>query len=241
MDPRSTRSSSAHDLVVIGAGIVGLACAWRAAQAGPVGAGGRARRAGRRRVGRGRGDAGAGHRGRLRRGGAAGAQPGGPRAVAGLRRRAGGASPACPPATPTRARWWWRPTATTPRSLRRLHDYQRDLRPRVRVARAHARRARWSRGSRRASAGPSSRPRTATPSPGAVVAALAQALESAGGELRTGVEVDGLLDRRRRGDRGAHGRGRGAARRARCWWPRAPGAPRAGWPRRPSAPAGAGR
>ncbi len=33
MDPRAV-NSRAHDLVVIGAGIVGLSCAWRAAQAG---------------------------------------------------------------------------------------------------------------------------------------------------------------------------------------------------------------
>ena len=40
----------------------------------------------------------------------------GARALAGVRRRARGASPACRPATATAARSSWRPTATTPRS-----------------------------------------------------------------------------------------------------------------------------
>ncbi len=65
------------DVVVVGGGVIGLACAWRLAQRGAEVAvleRGEPRR--RRDAGRGR-DAGAGRRADLRRAGAAGADPGG--------------------------------------------------------------------------------------------------------------------------------------------------------------------
>ena len=64
--PRSTR----YDAVVIGAGLIGLACAWRARRRGlSVLVVDRAAEPGAGHLGRRRRDARAGDRGRLRRGG----------------------------------------------------------------------------------------------------------------------------------------------------------------------------
>ena len=110
--PRSTR----YDAVVIGAGLIGLACAWRARKRGlSVLVVERADAARRRHLRRGRRDARPGDRGRLRRGGPAAGEPR-RRASAGRRSRPSSRrSPGCRPATATAARWWWPPTATTPR------------------------------------------------------------------------------------------------------------------------------
>ncbi len=85
--PQSTR----YDAVVIGAGLIGLSCAWRARKRGlSVLVVDRARRGRRRHVGRGRRDARARHRGGLRRGGPAAGEPPGEGALARVRGRARG-------------------------------------------------------------------------------------------------------------------------------------------------------
>ena len=60
-------SRTRYDVVVVGAGVIGLACAWRIAERGLSVCVLERDDAGRGRVGRRRGDARAGHRGRVRR------------------------------------------------------------------------------------------------------------------------------------------------------------------------------
>ncbi len=104
---------SGYDAVVVGAGIIGLACAWRARQRGlsvlVIDRDG----PGSRRLARGRRHARPGHRGGVRRGAPHAAQPRRARPLAGVRR--GGWADGC--ITARAARSWWRPTATTPRSF----------------------------------------------------------------------------------------------------------------------------
>ncbi len=190
MDPRAV-NSRAHDLVVIGAGIVGLSCAWRAAQAG----------ASVLVVERDEPGAGAS-------GVAAGM-------LAPVTEADFGEEELLALNLESRAMWpgfaaeleevTGMPSGYADsgalvvaadrddaESLRRLHSFQRD----------RGLESEWltPRAARDLEPGLSPRvggailaPQDGHARPGAVVAALTQALGSAGGELRTGVEVDGLI------------------------------------------------
>ena len=210
---------------------IGLACAWRAAQARHVGARARARRAGRRRIGRRRRDARAGHRGRLRRGGAARAEPRGRELWRGFAAELEEARGDCRAATRRRARWWWPPTATTPRSCAACTTSSAGSgstpsgSPRASAASS-------SRASRRVSAARSCAPSDGHADPRAVVRRSRRPAPRGGGDARAPRRGDSTRDERGAGDgrrdrRRAHRRRRraGGGRRVERGRARAPHAP----------------
>ena len=136
---------------------------------------------------------------------AAAPQPRGPRAVARLRRRAGGGDGAADRLRRDRRAWSWPPTATTPRSCAACTPSSESsgCRP---TGSPRARRASSSPGCRRASAARSSPPRTAACARATWSRRWPRRCSSDGGEMASGERGDGARDRgrprhRRRGER----------------------------------------
>ena len=143
------------------------------------------------------------------------------RALAGVRRRAGGAQPACPPATARAARWWSPPTATTPRRCGACTSSSW----RSGSTSSGCRRARCRRlepGLSPRIAGGILAHGDAQADPRATVRALA---ERGRRRSRSGVEVEAIEHDARTRDRGAD-RARARSSAARWWWPPGRGARR---------------
>ena len=209
---------AAPEVIVVGAGVIGLSIGWRLAQRGVRTLVLDAGRAGERRDRRRGRDARPGHRGRLRRGGADRAQPRRP-AAAGPRSRRSCRARAGIDCGYRRIRHAERSrsTATTRRCCARLHELSALAGPRRAVALRPRVPPPGARSGARASPAASTRRSDHQVSPRLLAQALAAALAAAGGELRSGARVARLASRggRRRGRAGAGRRARRRRRRDR--------------------------
>ena len=182
------RETAAHEVIVVGAGAIGLSIGWRLAQRGSrtlvLDAGAAGERGDRRRCR----DARSGHGGRLRRGGADRAEPREP-AAAGPR-----SSPSCKARAGIDCGYRESGTLTVAvdrdedEALRRLHGYQRSLGLDAPWLSARECRA-LEPGLAPRVAGGIHAPHDHQVSPRPLARALAAALGAAGGELRTGARV----------------------------------------------------